>query len=154
MNRKRGAVHRIIALHHAAVVIDANQIRDLDLTEMNTERIHPKGVGELRVTRGDMPGHTLIKPKARESSERTGKSLLAVQSLFFERREGGNGRQWPRFTITQQMLVQLYGGQLGVVVHRLPHGLGNVIRSIINSIDSDDESYPDSCCRGKANFLR
>jgi len=50
------------------------------------------------------------------------------------------------------MLVQLYCGKLGVVVHRLPHGLGNVIGSIINYIDPDDESYPDSWFRGKTNF--
>ena len=39
-----------------------------------------------------------------------------------------------------------------MVVHRLSHGLGYVIGSIIYCIDPDDESYPDSWLRGKANF--
>ena len=92
MNRKRCAIHRVVALHHATVVIDANHIGDFNLTEMNTKRVHPKGIRELGVARRNMSSHALIETKPREQPKGTCKSLLAVQSLFLERGKYWNSR--------------------------------------------------------------
>jgi hypothetical protein len=82
-----GPVHRAVALHHVAVVVDQEQVRHLDLVEAQAERIDPEPVRELRVARGDVPGHALGEAELAEQPERRGQFLLAVQALLRRRRE-------------------------------------------------------------------
>ena len=59
------------------------------MRERHAERVHPEVVVPLRVTSGDVTGHALVVPEAREQPEARGQPLLAVQALFLHRRELG-----------------------------------------------------------------
>ena len=65
INRERRGVDRMTTLDHLAVMIAADQVRDGNLTEVNPEAVHPEGVRELRIARGDMTGNAFIEERAR-----------------------------------------------------------------------------------------
>ncbi|MNN14598.1 hypothetical protein D3C81_1276720 [compost metagenome] len=90
---KRRRVDRVVALHHVAVVIAADQVGHRHLAEMDAERVDPEGVLELGVARGDMTGHAFIEPEFREQPERRRQPLLAVQPLLRRGVELGRARQ-------------------------------------------------------------
>ena len=60
---KRCGVDRMIALDHLAFVITSDQVGYLDLAEVNTKRVHPKGIGMVGVTRGNVAGDAFVKAK-------------------------------------------------------------------------------------------
>src|SRR6185437_7545084 len=74
-------VDRVIALDDSALMIAADQVRDLDLAEMDAERIDPERVEGLRVARGDVPRDPLVEAEFREQPEARRESLLAMQPL-------------------------------------------------------------------------
>ncbi len=61
VNRKRRSIDREIAFDHIAVMVDPDQVGDLDLTEVNTERVYPEGIREFRVACSDMSCDAFIK---------------------------------------------------------------------------------------------
>ena len=122
VNRKSRAVHRMVALHHIAMMIDPDQVGDFHLTEMHAVGIDPESVSELGVARGDMPSDTFIKSKAGEQPKRASELLLAMQPFLCQRAELGDGRKAARVAITQMLLVQLNNRQLGVIVHDVSYG--------------------------------
>jgi len=74
-------VNRITALDDVALVIAADQVRDVDLAEMDAERIDPEGVRKLRVARSDVPRDPLVEAKLGEETKACGEPLLPMQSL-------------------------------------------------------------------------
>ena len=82
MNDEGRRVDRIIALDDIALVVAADQVRDLDLAEMDAERIDPERVRKLGIARGDVARDPLVEAEFREQPEPGGKPLLAMQPLF------------------------------------------------------------------------
>src|SRR5258706_393044 len=79
----------------AALVIDQDQVRDLDLAEVHSERVDPEPVMMLGIARGDVAGDTLGEPESPEDTKRGGKFLLPVQPFLLDgaiRGEPGHGR--------------------------------------------------------------
>ena len=66
MNDEGGGVDRIAALDDVPFMVAADQVRDLDLTEMDAERIDPERVGKLRIARGDVSGDSFVEAEFRE----------------------------------------------------------------------------------------
>src|SRR6056300_1532448 len=83
VNSKSCNVDRPISLDNIPVMIYKQQIRNLDLTEVNTEWIYPKMVTKLWISKGNMPSYSLIKAKVRKQSEASRKSLQLISSCFF-----------------------------------------------------------------------
>ena len=69
MNHEGRRVDRIVALDDIAAMVAADQVRDLDLAEMDAERIHPERVQKLRIARRDVSGDSLIETEFREQPE-------------------------------------------------------------------------------------
>ncbi len=69
MDDEGRSVHRMVALDHVALVVAADQVRDIDLAEMDAERIDPERVEGLRVARGDVPRDPLVEAEFREQPE-------------------------------------------------------------------------------------
>ena len=67
-NEGRG-VNRIAAFDDIALMVAADQVRDVDLAEMDAKRIDPEGVRKLRVARSDVPRDPLIEAKLREETK-------------------------------------------------------------------------------------
>ena len=61
--RERRPVDRVIAFDDLAGVIDADQVRHLDLAEVHSERIDPEGIGEFRISCRDMTRHAFVEAK-------------------------------------------------------------------------------------------
>ena len=97
MDGEGRGIDRVVALHHVAVVVAADQVRHRHLAEMHAEGINPEGVGKLRVARGDMAGHAFIEAKLGKQPERRGQALLAVllQGAGRDKREAGHLHQGP-----------------------------------------------------------
>src|SRR5580658_3906776 len=93
MNRERSSVDRMTALNHFAVMIAADQVGDGDLAEVNAEAVHPEGVRELRIARGDVPGDALTESEFREQTKRGSEPLLAMKPLFLDGRKRRRLRQ-------------------------------------------------------------
>ncbi|SHX50567.1 Uncharacterised protein [Mycobacteroides abscessus subsp. abscessus] len=60
-------------------MVDLNQIGHRDVPEVHAERVHPKRVGEFRVTDRDVSGHPFRETESPENPER-GRQL--TQSAF------------------------------------------------------------------------
>ena len=95
MNDEGGGVDRIVALDDGALVVAADQVRDLDLAEMDAERIDPERVRKLRIARGDVPRDPLVEAEFREQPESRRQPLLAMQPLVREIVEFRRRRQFP-----------------------------------------------------------
>ena len=80
-------VHGPVAVDDLTQMVDADEIAGLDVSEIHAERIHPEPVGELRVARRDVAGHTFVEPVEGEESQGCGEALLAVGPLLVERGE-------------------------------------------------------------------
>ena len=85
---ERGLIDRPVALDHRALVVDAHQVRDGDLTEVLGERIHPEGVAVLWVTHRNVTRDTFVVAKLCKQPKGSGQSLLEVEALGSRRREG------------------------------------------------------------------
>src|SRR5579859_851028 len=90
MYRKRRQVHFPLAFHDFALMIDEDEIRNANLAEMHTKRIHPEMIQPFGVARGDVPRHAFIESTAREQAERTRKFFFPVTPLLGE---GGENRR-------------------------------------------------------------
>ncbi len=110
MDRERRAVHRALALQHAAREIDLAQVARADQAPADTERVHPEAVGVLRVAHGDVARHPVVVAEAREDPARAREARLAVRALFFDARE--------RRRLEIRVRV---GGQLAAVEHAITH---------------------------------
>src|SRR5437868_4982103 len=87
MNRERCSVQRMLAFDYFALRVHQHQVRHADLTEMHSERVHPKMIGPLRIARGDVAGNAFIEAKLGEQAKSGRQPLLAVPPLFFHRCE-------------------------------------------------------------------
>src|SRR5258708_38656104 len=74
-------VHWLVALDHVALVIDQDQVRDLDLAEVHSERIDPEPVMMLGVARREVAVDTLGAPQSPEATKRPGGLLLAADAF-------------------------------------------------------------------------
>ena len=81
MDDEGRCVDRIIALDNIALVIAADQVRGLDLAEVDAERIDPKVVRQLGVTCRDMSGDPLIEAEPAEQPKPSSQAFLAVPAL-------------------------------------------------------------------------
>ena len=61
MNCERCGIDGQITFDDIAVMVDPNQVGDLDLAEVDAERVYPKRVGEFRVACGNVTGYAFIK---------------------------------------------------------------------------------------------
>src|SRR5579864_7161702 len=93
VNGKRGGIHRISAFHHLATMIDENQIRGANLSEMHAERVDPEVIPPLRITRGDMTRDALVKSEQREETKCRGQPLFPMAALLFCRGKSWRGRK-------------------------------------------------------------
>ena len=89
MNRRmygeRRSIHWMIAFDHIPVVIDSDETRDVDLTEVHAIGVDPKRIGKLWVTCRDMPGDTFIESKSGKKSKYARQTLLSMQPLLLDR---------------------------------------------------------------------
>src|ERR1700733_595183 len=81
MDDEGRGVDRIVALDDVALVVAADQVRDLDLAEMDAERIDPERVEVLRIARRDVARDPLVEAEFREQPESRRQSLLPMQPL-------------------------------------------------------------------------
>jgi hypothetical protein len=94
MNGEGGGVHRVATFNDLSFVIAADQVRDVDLAEMNPERIDPESVAELRVPGGYVACHAFVEAELREQPEGGGEPLLPVQpSSSGVSKTGGRGSE-------------------------------------------------------------
>src|SRR5690242_15334771 len=83
VNRERCSVQRMLALDNFALGIYQHQVRDANLAEMYSERVHPKMIGPLRIARCNVPSHAFIEAKFREQPERSRQAFLTMPPFFF-----------------------------------------------------------------------
>src|SRR5262249_11904281 len=93
VNGKGRSVHGPAAFDHLPCMVDPDQVRHLDEAEMQSKRIDPERVSELRIAGGDMPDDALVKAEFREQAERRPEPLLPVLSLLPDRRKDRRLRQ-------------------------------------------------------------
>ena len=79
-----GPVDGAVAFHDLALGIDADEVGDRDVAEVDGEGIHPEELGVLGVTGGDVPGHALVEAELGEEPETGGQTLLAVLALLLD----------------------------------------------------------------------
>ena len=93
MNRESSSVNGVVAFDNLAFVVDPDEIRRLDQAKAHAEAVHPEGIGELRIARGDVTGDPLVesefceKPKSAAS-----RSFLCCLSSASVLKTGGCGR--------------------------------------------------------------
>ena len=87
MDRDGRAVDGPVALDDVAGMVDPDEVALLDQAEVHAERVHPVGVGELRVSGGEVTGDSLVQPGLAEHPEGRRKADLAVHALVLDRRE-------------------------------------------------------------------
>src|ERR1051326_3259596 len=83
VNREGCSVQRMLAFHNFALGIYQHQVGDANLAEMYSERVHPKMIGLLRITRRDVPSHAFIETEFGEQSKRSGQAFLTMPPFFF-----------------------------------------------------------------------
>ena len=93
MQDEAGAVDRVPALHHPAVVVGQHQVRYPHLGEVDAHRVGPIKLRPLRIADGQVPGETIIEAVQRESPRRRHEVALAVLPLLLERSEAGDLRE-------------------------------------------------------------
>ena len=89
MDRERSGIDRLIPLDHLALLINQDQVRNPNLSEVEAKGIDPETFRVFGVADGDMAGNALVKTEPGEQAERGGEPLLAVAALFLE---GGKSR--------------------------------------------------------------
>jgi hypothetical protein len=87
VDREGRGIHRLAALDHLSVMADPDQVRGLDQTEVQSERIDPERVGEFRIARGDMTDDTLVEAEFGKQAKARREPLLAMQPLLGHARE-------------------------------------------------------------------
>src|SRR5206468_12354898 len=95
--------------------IAADQVRHVDLTEMDAERVDPERVRELRIARRDVPRDSLVEAEFGKQAKSRRKFLLSMPSLIGQIVEFRRRRQLPH-------QLRWIDGGLGLDVHGLLPG--------------------------------
>src|SRR5574339_646817 len=96
MDGEGSRIDGIVSLNDFALVIDENQIRDPDLTEVDPEWIDPEMVRFFGIARGDVSRHSLIETEPGKQSKRRSQSLFMMQTLLLDARENRRLRKFER----------------------------------------------------------
>ncbi len=78
MQHETRSINRVIAFHHAAFVIRANQVGHLHLREVNGHRIGPVQARVFRIAHRQVTGETVIEALLRERPARSDQAFLQV----------------------------------------------------------------------------
>src|SRR5438270_11293267 len=84
----------MIARDNVTVVVDEDEIRNADLSEVHAEGIDPEMVGPFRIPSGYMSRDAFVKTVPGEQTECGGQALFAMLTLLSECSE--NRRGWHR----------------------------------------------------------
>ena len=103
-----GAVDRMPALHHLALMVHQDQVRHPDLREVHRHRVGPVQVRMLRIADGQVPGEAVVEPLARKGPAGAHQPLLEVLAGAGHIVELGNAGE------DQAGLVRLVDGHLRV----------------------------------------
>ena len=68
MNSESCAIEQTIAFYHFTSVAHQQQVGHSHLLEGASHRIHPKMIGELRISHSDMTRHALVKTELTEQA--------------------------------------------------------------------------------------
>ena len=77
----------MVAFDNLAFVVDPDEIRRLDQAKAHAEAVHPEGIGELRIARGDVTGDPLVESEPCEKPESGSEPFFPVLPLFGQRLE-------------------------------------------------------------------
>ena len=116
VDHERRPVHRLVAVHDVAVVVDEDEVADAHVAEAEPERVDPEVVGELGVADGDVAGDALAEPEATEDAQRAGELLLAVQALLLDGRERRRPGELTAFGVSSTPSIVLVGCSVTVMV--------------------------------------
>jgi hypothetical protein len=111
MDGERRLVDETTALDDLTVVVDKQQIRHPDVTEVHAKRVDPEVVGQLGIARRDVARNPFIEPKPAEEPEPGGEALLAVAPLVLDVVEGRwkqSGLIEKRHGETSSVLTRVY----------------------------------------------
>ena len=91
MNGESCRVDWMISLYDPAVMIYADEVGRFDLAEAHSKTIHPKGIGELRVSSCHMADNSFVKTELRKQSKagcEPGKQNPQKKAEFLKSTEG------------------------------------------------------------------